>query len=74
MGRGTQTPWTNPDLQRLFKAWHDGEEIGVICVRFGRTEGAIRAQLNAAGVKRTPEKISQMRRDIANKLWKEIKG
>ena len=45
-----------------------------ICVRFGRTEGAIRAQLNAAGVKRTPEKISQMRRDIANKLWKEIKG
>ena len=38
MGRGTQAPWTNPDLQRLFKAWRDGEEIDVICARFGRTE------------------------------------
>ena len=74
MGRGTQAPWTNPDLQRLFKAWRDGEEIDVICARFGRTEGAIRSQLNAAGVKRTPEKRAQTGRDMANRYWREVKG
>ena len=74
MGRGIQAPWTNPDLQRLFKAWRDGEEIDVICARFGRTEVAIRAQLFEAGGKRTPEKLSQLRRDIVNRYWREVKG
>ena len=78
MGRGSSraTPvvWTNPELQRLFKAWRDGEEIDVICARFGRTAAAIRTQLSGAGVKRAPEKLSQLRRDIVNKYWSEVKG
>lgn len=72
MGRGIQAPWTNPDLQRLFKAWRDGEEIDVICARFNRTEGAIRSQLFVAGVKRTPKKLSQLRRDIVNRYWFDL--
>jgi hypothetical protein len=74
MGRGTQVPWTNPEIQKLSEAWRDGEELDVICIRFGRTAAAVRTQLSAAGVKRTPEKLSQLRRDIVNRHWREVKG
>ena len=56
MGRGTQTPWTNPDLQRLFKAWHDGEEIGVICAAFWSYGRGYQGAVIRGGGKKNPRK------------------
>jgi hypothetical protein len=53
--------WTGPDLQRLFNAWRAGDDIDSLSKRFGRTPNAIRQQLHKAKVRRTSEKLRQIR-------------
>ncbi len=54
--------WLKSDLHALFQAWRDGEDMAVLCDRFGRTSNAIRLQLSQAGVYRSGEKLSEVRR------------
>jgi len=53
--------WTGPDLQRLFNAWRAGDDIDSLSKRFGRTPNSIRQQLHKAKVRRTPDKLRQIR-------------
>jgi len=53
--------WTGPDLQRLFNAWRAGEHMDSLVKRFGRTPNSIRQQLHKAKVRRTPDKLRQIR-------------
>jgi hypothetical protein len=53
--------WTGPDLQRLFNAWRAGDDIESLSARFGRTPNSIRQQLHKAKVRRTPDKLRQIR-------------
>jgi len=53
--------WTGPDLQRLFNAWRAGDDIESLSARFGRTPNSIRQQLHKAKVRRTSEKLREIR-------------
>jgi hypothetical protein len=53
--------WTGPDLQRLFNAWRAGDDIDSLSKRFGRTPNSIRQQLHKAKVRRTSEKLREIR-------------
>jgi hypothetical protein len=53
--------WTGPDLQRLFNAWRAGDDIDSLSKRYSRTPNAIRQQLHKAKVRRTSEKLRQIR-------------
>ena len=57
----TPQVWTGPDLQRLFNAWRAGEHIESLSARFGRTPNSIRQQLHKAKVRRTSEKLREIR-------------
>ena len=57
----TPKDWTGPDLQRLFNAWRAGDNMDSLVKRFGRTANAIRQQLHKAKVRRTPEKLREIR-------------
>jgi len=54
--------WRRDDVAALCEAWRNGEDIGVLCDRFGRSENAIRQQLHFYGVYRSAEKLSEVRR------------
>ena len=53
--------WTGPDLQRLFNAWRAGDDIDSLSERFSRTPNSIRQQLHKAKVRRTSEKLREIR-------------
>ena len=57
----TPQVWTGPNLQRLFNAWRAGEHMDSLVKRFGRTPNSIRQQLHKAKVRRTPDKLRQIR-------------
>ena len=57
----TPKVWTGPDLQRLFNAWRAGDNMDSLVKRFGRTPNAIRQQLHKAKVRRTPQKLREIR-------------
>lgn len=57
----TPKVWTGPDLQRLFNAWREGDNMDSLVARFGRTANAIRQQLHKAKVRRTPQKLREIR-------------
>ena len=57
----TPEVWTGPNLQRLFNAWRAGEHMDSLVKQFGRTPNAIRQQLHKAKVRRTSEKLRQIR-------------
>ena len=57
----TPQVWTGPNLQRLFNAWRAGEHMDSLVKQFGRTPNAIRQQLHKAKVRRTPDKLRQIR-------------
>ena len=57
----TPKVWTGPDLQRLFNAWRAGDNMDSLVARFGRTPNAIRQQLHKAKVRRTPQKLREIR-------------
>jgi hypothetical protein len=57
----TPEVWTGPNLQRLFNAWRAGEHMDSLVKRFGRTPNAIRQQLHKAKVRRTSEKLREIR-------------
>ena len=57
----TPEVWTGPNLQRLFNAWREGDDIYSLSKQFGRTENAIRQQLHKAKVRRTSEKLREIR-------------
>ena len=54
--------WSETDLADLFARWKAGEEIEDLCKRFARTPAAIRQQVSHAGVQRTAEKLTEVRR------------
>ncbi len=54
--------WKVDELQALFQAWRDGEDMAVLRDRFGRSATAIRQQLSKAGVQRDGKKLSEVRR------------
>jgi hypothetical protein len=57
----TPQVWTGPDLQRLFNAWRAGEHMDSLVKQFGRTPNSIRQQLHKAKVRRTSEKLREIR-------------
>jgi hypothetical protein len=57
----TPEVWTGPNLQRLFNAWREGDDIYSLSKQFGRTENAIRQQLHKAKVRRPPKKLREIR-------------
>jgi hypothetical protein len=57
----TPEVWTGPNLQRLFNAWRAGEHMDSLVKQFGRTPNAIRQQLHKAKVRRTSEKLREIR-------------
>ena len=57
----TPEVWTGPNLQRLFNAWRAGDDIDSLSKRFSRTPNAIRQQLHKAKVRRTSEKLREIR-------------
>ena len=57
----TPEVWTGPNLQRLFNAWRAGEHMDSLVKRFSRTPNAIRQQLHKAKVRRTSEKLREIR-------------
>ena len=57
----TPQVWTGPNLQRLFNAWRAGEHMDSLVKRFSRTPNAIRQQLHKAKVRRTSEKLREIR-------------
>ena len=61
-------------MLRLYKAWLDGEEMIDISERFGRSPNAIRQQLHQGGVKRSSEKISEVRRLAGRKKGDSYSG
>jgi hypothetical protein len=50
----TPQVWTGPDLQRLFNAWRAGEHMDSLV-------NSIRQQLHKAKVRRTSEKLREIR-------------
>jgi predicted transport protein len=59
--------WTTRELRELYAAWRDGIDIDVLCVRYGRSAAALRVKLARGGVKRSREKLREVRKIAQSK-------
>ena len=56
------TYWTTQELRELYASWREGIDIDVLCERYGRSAAALRVKLGRAGVKRSREKLREVRK------------
>jgi hypothetical protein len=56
------TYWTTKEIRELYAAWRDGIDTDVLCERYGRSAAALRVKVASAGVKRSREKLREVRK------------